>query len=78
MLGFAENHTSKCYQWLNPKTNQIVLSRDATFLSKSYGDWANVKESAIVQVATEKISTIDEYDEMYVPDLIPSDHGTEH
>ena len=49
-----------------------------TFLNKSYGDWANVKEPAIVPVATEEICTIDEYDEMDVPDLIPSDHGTEN
>ena len=77
-LGFAKNHASKCYQLLNPKTNQIVLSTDVTFLNKSYGDQANVKEPAILPVATEEICTIDEYNEMDVPDLILSDHGTEN
>ena len=56
----------------------MVLSRDITFLNKSYEDWTNVKEPAVIPVTTEEICTIDDYDEMDVPDLTPSDHGTEN
>ena len=55
-----------------------MLSRNVTFLIKSYGDWANVKEQAIAPVTTEEICSIDEYDEMDVPDQISSDHGAEN
>ena len=48
------------------------------FLNKSYGDWANLNEQAIVPVATEEICTIDKNNEINVPDHIPFDHGTEN
>ncbi len=73
-LGFSENHSSKCYRLLNPETKRVLISRDVTFLDKSFGDWANVKDSAIVPLATQVIDTIDEYYEVDVPNLIPPDH----
>ncbi len=74
-LGFADNHASKCYRLLNPETKQVVISRDVTFLDRSFGDWTNVKEPAIVPLTTEMINTIDEYYEVDASNLIPPDHG---
>ncbi len=74
-IGFADNHASKCYKLLNPETKQVVISRDVTFLDKSFGDWANVKDPAIVPLATEMIYTFDEDYEVDAPNLIPTDHG---
>ncbi len=52
-----------------------MISRDVIFLEKSFGDWANVKEPAIVPLAAEKIDTIDENNELDAPTLVPPDHG---
>ncbi len=74
-LGFADNHASKCYRLLNPETKRVVISMDVTFLDKSFGHWANVKEIAIIPLATEMINNVDEYYEVDAHNLIPPDHG---
>ncbi len=74
-LGFADNHASKCYRLLNPETKQVVISRDVTFLDKSFGDWANVNDPVIVPLATDMIDTIDKYYQVDAPNLTPPDHG---
>ncbi len=73
-LGFADNHASKCYRLLNLETKRIVISRDVIFLDKSFGDWANVKDPAIVPLAAEMIDTIDENNEVDAPTLVPPHH----
>ena len=73
-LGFADNHASKCYRLLNLETKRVVISRDVTFLDKSFGDWANVKDPAIVPLAAEMIDTIDENYEVDAPTLVPPHH----
>ncbi len=72
-LGFADNCASKYYRLLNPETKQALIIRDVTFLDKSFGDWANVKDPAI-PLATEVIDTVDEDNEGDVPNLIPLYH----
>ncbi len=42
---------------------------DVTFLDKSYGDWANVKDPAIFPLLAEVIDTIDEDNELDVPNI---------
>ncbi len=59
---------------MNPETEQIMISRDVTFLDKSFGDWENVKDPAIVQFATSMIDTFDEYYEVDVTNLNLPDH----
>ncbi len=73
-LGFADNHASKWYRLLNPETKQIMISRDMTFLGKSFGAWANMISPAIVPLAIQVIDTFDEGNELDAPHLIPSDH----
>ncbi len=52
-MGYTENHTKGTYHILNLKTNQVVLSTCVSFLKKSYGDWAQVKNPAIIDVRDE-------------------------
>ncbi len=54
---------------------QNVNSIDVTFLSRSCGDWVNEKYPTIVPLAAEAINTIDEGNELDVPNLIPPDYG---
>ncbi len=50
-----------------------MISRDVTFLDKSFEDWVNVKDPAIVPLAAEVIDTIDEDYEVDAPHLISPD-----
>ena len=38
-LGRAKNHSGDTYRLLNLQTNKVVLSRDATWINKTYGQW---------------------------------------
>ena len=42
-VGYAENHPTSTYQVFNPKTKRIILTRDVTFLNKSYGEYNRYK-----------------------------------
>ncbi len=55
-----------------------MISRDVTFLDKSFEDCANVKDLAIVPLATEMIDTFDECYEVDEPNLIPPYHGPDN
>ena len=37
----------KVFQLFNPKTKTIVLTKDVTFLQKSYGDYSKVKKPVL-------------------------------
>ncbi len=52
-----------------------MISKDVTFLEKSFEDWENVKDPAIVPLTTDMIDTIDENNELDAPNLVPPDHG---
>ncbi len=49
-LGYAESHARGAYCLLNLETNQVILSRDVFFLKKRYGEWAQVKNPAIIDM----------------------------
>ncbi len=53
-FGYAENHAGGAYCLLNLKTNRVVLSRDVFFLKKSHGEWAQIKNSAIINHGCER------------------------
>ena len=38
-VGYADNHSGSTFRLLNANTHRPILSRDVTFLKKSYGDW---------------------------------------
>ena len=42
-VGYAENHPAGTYQIFNPKTKKIILTRDMTFLQKSYSEYTKVE-----------------------------------
>ena len=37
-VGYSENHPTGTYRIFNPKTKKVILTRDVTFLQKSYGE----------------------------------------
>ena len=47
-VGYADKHAGNVYCFVNPNTNQIVLSRDVKWLSKRYGEEKNVKPLFVV------------------------------
>jgi len=42
-VGYVNKHAGNVYRFVNPNTNQIILSRDVKWLSKRYGEEKNVK-----------------------------------
>ncbi len=63
-MGFAENHERGTYCPLNLKTNRVVLSRDVFFLKKRDGDWAQVKNQAIINVRDEEEENLEQETEV--------------
>ena len=43
-VGFAEGHPVVTYHAFNTKTRKISLTKDTTFLDKSFGEWNKVKK----------------------------------
>ena len=41
-IGYPDNHASDCFRLLNTKTNKIVMSRDVTWLNKTYGEFKKI------------------------------------
>jgi len=46
-VGYADKHAGNVCRFVNPTTNQIILSRDVKWLSKRYGEEQNVKPSFV-------------------------------
>ena len=42
-LGRADNHSNDTSRFLNLATNRVVLSRNAVWLGKTYGEWVGMK-----------------------------------
>ena len=42
-VGYAENHPTGTYRIFNPKTKQIILTWEVTFLQKSYGENSKIE-----------------------------------
>jgi hypothetical protein len=47
-LRYAKDHAIGTYHVYNPKTNQVSLTRDVTFLRESHNDWVAEEEPASV------------------------------
>ena len=45
LLGYAQNHTDGTYCMINLHTKWIILSRDAIWLNKTYGEYVSRKEN---------------------------------
>ena len=52
-LGFAEGHRTSTYCIFNFKTKTIILTKEVTFLQKSYENWSNVKKPVLVTTSYE-------------------------
>jgi transposase InsO family protein len=44
-LGYSSNHSGDTYRLLNLKTYKVILSRDVTWLNKTYGDYHHISKS---------------------------------
>ena len=42
-VGYAENCPASIYQIFNPKMKKTILTRNVTFLQKSYGEYTQVQ-----------------------------------
>ncbi len=69
-LGYAENHARGTYRLLNLKNNQVVLSRDVFFLKKRYGEWAQVKNPAIIDVRDKEEENLEQEAEVMKDDQL--------
>jgi len=58
-VGYANDHASDVYRFLNLKSGRIIKSRDVIWLGKSFGIWNRVQNST----KTEKIDDSDGKDE---------------
>ena len=52
-VGYADNHPTGTYRIFNPKTKRIILTRDVTFLNKSYGEFYKVEKPVILTTSYE-------------------------
>ena len=50
-IGYAKNYPTGTYQIFNPKTKRIILTRDVTFLQKSYGEYSKVEKSVVLNTS---------------------------
>ena len=51
-VGYAKNHPTG-YRIFNTKTKQIILTRDVTFLRKSYGEYSKVEKPVVLNTSYE-------------------------
>ena len=52
-LGFREGHPLGTYHAFNPKPRKISLTKDATFLVMSFGEWNTVEKPTVVPMSYE-------------------------
>ena len=46
-LGYAEDHAGDVFRFMNMNTEQLIMSRDAKWLDKMYGDYKQIKDPVI-------------------------------
>jgi len=68
-LGYAKNHAAGTYRVLNTLTEKVNLTRDVTFLQKSYGNWVDDQEK-LTSISNSSDEDDDE-DEDELPPLVP-------
>jgi hypothetical protein len=47
-LGHADSHASDCFQFLNLETNRVIVSRDVTWLNKTYATFKGIDGMFVV------------------------------
>ena len=52
-VSYTENHPTGTCQIFNSKTKKIILTRDVTFLQKSYGEYSQVDKPMVVTTCYE-------------------------
>ena len=53
LVGYTDNHPTCKYRIFNPKTKRIILTRDVTFLNKSYSEFYKVENPVILTMSYE-------------------------
>ena len=51
-VGYAEHYSTGTYRFSTP-TKKIILTRDVTYLQKTYGKYAKVEKSILVTMSNE-------------------------
>ena len=51
-LGRAPKHAGDVYQFLNLATNRVIVSRDAIWLKKVYGDYKELSTPRLTELVT--------------------------
>ena len=51
-LGRARNHSADTYRFLNLATDRVIISREATWLNKPYGEWKGLAQPTRPDLAT--------------------------
>ena len=64
-VGYAENHPTGTYWVFNPKTKCIILTRDLSFLNKSYIEYSKVQKPVILTMSYEGSDDEEE------PEMVP-------
>ena len=59
-VSYAEVHPTGTYLVFNPKTKKIILTRDVTFLQKSYGEYTKVEKSILLTISYEGLDSEEE------------------
>ena len=59
-VSYADGHPTGTYWVFNPKTTKIILTQNVTFLQKSYGDFNNVENHALVTISYEGLDDEEE------------------
>ena len=59
-VGYAQNHPASTYWIFNPKTKKIILTRDVTFLQKSYGEYTKVEKPTVLTMIYEGLDDKEE------------------
>ena len=57
---YAKNHPAGRCQIFNPKTKKNILTRDMTFLQKSYGEYTKVEKPAVLTMSYEGLDEDEE------------------
>ena len=50
-VGYSSNSSPDTYRFYDPKTKKINISRDVTWLNKTYGDWKGITQSKITRLS---------------------------
>ena len=48
LVSYEKSHCTNIYWTFNPKTKKIILTRDVTFLYKSYSEYTKVEKPVVV------------------------------